>query len=573
MQSPAFYSIGVTIECNNRLARLFTHPIGVIYALMAAAWGRGANCEEKIPEGLMIDVIEQSRIFINPGERYRFGYTLLSPDASEAMKKVSCLKKGLELVGMEKPDKPVALGGNFRIAELQDRVSGELIGEQVYPRAIPHDHIELEAKRIARHKVVTLRWTTPLRMRRPNGKSRHKNSQSEGRAPQDYQLRDKHAFFDGEYFNPDLFFARLHKHLLEKNLPVPLEADYSSVRLESNRLIWIDQPYGRERTRFSGCVGEIVLKCPDRDLARILAWGQYARVGSNTKFGLGAYRVKEAGPDLMKMGRSMGFLDMAMTSSQLREAAGEYGLSCNDLTRVTGEVLRGDYRPRPGHFVSVAMPHGNDEVLCIPGRVDLVLQSAVRSVIAPSLNKLFDLSSFANRMGLSDEVSLRHLNKVYQEGYRYQVNGDFARDYDSVNHDRLKQRLIAYLADAKLVRLIMKWIRAESMTTGWGLPAGSPLSPVLSDLFLNDFAEKMADSEGRLVRLEDEFLILYPSMEKADFVYREAFKAAQRIVRSLNETSDLHESVKKSFYYHGFWFEFRGKWIARPARMPGLFRL
>src|SRR5262249_59106429 len=112
---------------------------------------------------------------------------------------------------------------------------------------------------------------------------------------------------------------------------------------------------------------------------------------------------------------------------------------------------------------------------------------------------------------------------------------DFHRFFDSIDHGLLRQRLDAYLADDRLVELIMLWVTSGAIQPGRGLPTGSVLSPLLANLFLDQFDEHVVGEGARLVRYADDFLLLFRDETQAKAVYEDAYREAEQLRLTLNE--------------------------------------
>ena len=152
---------------------------------------------------------------------------------------------------------------------------------------------------------------------------------------------------------------------------------------------------------------------------------------------------------------------------------------------------------------------------------------------------------------------------------------DFQRFFDSVDHRLLEARLDAYLGDPGLVGLIMTWVRqAAEGPSGRGLPIGSPLSPLLSNLFLDSFDEEIACAGGRLVRYADDFLVLYRTRAEAEAAYGLATRQAEALLLELNRDKTAVVNLCEPFEFLGFRFEKHDSWrilaTGVPARLEQL---
>jgi group II intron reverse transcriptase/maturase len=163
----------------------------------------------------------------------------------------------------------------------------------------------------------------------------------------------------------------------------------------------------------------------------------------------------------------------------------------------------------------------NARALCVPTVKDRVAQTAVLHVIEPILEKEFEECSFAFRKGRSVKQAVYKIKEYYESGYKWVVDADIDAFFDSVDHDLLVTKIKRYIPDKDIVGLIELWIKAEVWDgealkiMDKGIPQGSPISPILANLFLDEFDEEMLKQKQRYVRFADDFLILCKSPEKA----------------------------------------------------------
>jgi len=554
VQTP-FHRVQIVIAPTKRVALHVQHA-GLVYALLAEAFGRAAARAPLLPDGVMLDAPNVGQTVIESGAAFGFGMTILDDDSSAASALLAMFVDGLAEVGRAKPTRPVVLGGNFAVAEVRDLVAGEewLCGATL--RSVPWSCIREESERVLAAGTITLRFTSPLRMMRPK--------------PMRRRYRE---CFDAEFFDPALFVARTVRRLHElgqwptPELPAPRDA--APIAIVENRLVWMDYAYGstaRDKI-LAGALGRVRLKSDRPEVALALAVGQYARVGQSTRFGQGAYRIEEAGDDPSACPRTQSLLDAAMASLDLDEAGAAHDLPAGVVRRAARTIIRRQYRPKAPFRVDIVQPDGRSRVLAIPHRLDRALQRALLESLAPAVDRLLEEASVAYRRGLGRESAARHVRRAFEEGFRFGLRADFRRFFDTIDHDRLRDRLEAYLADDALVDLLMTWVAIGSPAPGRGIPTGAPLSPLLANLFLDSFDEEVARDGGRLVRYADDFVILYRTRAEADGVFGLATRAAQALELALNETKTAHVDVG-AFDFLGYRFERRERWVGEPTGAP-----
>ncbi len=543
-----FFRVRVVVEATAPV-RLHAQHGAAIYAWLAAAAGQERKGAPGLPDGLMIDAPEQCRVRIEPGEPYAFGFTLLDTDGNAAAGVLRTLVDGLAVLAATPLPGTPAWGGNYRLVGVSDLVTGAPWGSQQPLTPISVESLDDEAEQLARLDRVTLRFTTPLRRRRLADAG-----------------RPGHAYLDHTRFDAPQFAGALWTRLAGLGLTAGTPPTVEGLTCDSNRLVWLDFSYGpaAERTRLGGAVGRITLAGPIADWAKALVLGQYARVGSNTRFGFGAYRVEELGPERFPCRRALGLLDLALERPALDRLAEQAELPAGRLGHLAGALRDGTYEPGPSAIVEVRDGADRARRLAIPPVEDRVLQRAVVERLAPGLDPFLEDSSFAYRRGLSRHSAAKALASAWGAGFRWAVRADVHRFFDAIDHDALRDRLEAYLADDPLTDRLLAWVRAGAPEPGRGVPTGAPLSPLLANLFLDGFDERVAEEGGRLVRYADDLLILCRTRAEAEQRLDAARAAASALALALNEEKTEVVALTAPFTFLGFRFEWRQRWEIHP---------
>ena len=147
------------------------------------------------------------------------------------------------------------------------------------------------------------------------------------------------------------------------------------------------------------------------------------------------------------------------------------GLEAGVLSQTIRDIAEGTYEPHVPAVVEIGVEPKRRQ-LRIPSRRDRVLQRLVLEQLGPALDSIFETSSFAWRRGLGRHSSAKEISKAFRQGYRYAVNSDFDRFFDTIDHGLLEDRLRAYVGDAATVDLILRWVRASPTETGMQPAAG-----------------------------------------------------------------------------------------------------
>src|SRR6056297_1995647 len=208
-----------------------------------------------------------------------------------------------------------------------------------------------------------------------------------------------------------------------------------------------------------------------------------------------------------------------------RGAAGVDGLAIDqtaerlrdDWPRIREDLLEGRYAPQPVRRVDIPKPGGGIRTLGIPTVTDRLIQQAIAQVLQPHFDPTFSASSFGYRPGRSAKDAVKRARDHIAAGYRWMVDMDLAKFFDRVNHDVLMARLARRIEDKRLLGLIRRYLQAGLMAEGLisprrqGTPQGGPLSPLLSNILLDDLDKELERRGHAFVRYADDCSIFVRS--------------------------------------------------------------
>lgn len=238
-------------------------------------------------------------------------------------------------------------------------------------------------------------------------------------------------------------------------------------------------------------------------------------------------------------------LDALHQVQRNKGAAGVDGMTVEELpshlianwAKVRAKLDTCEYEPSPVRRVSIPKPDGGERLLGIPTVQDRLIQQAINQVLIEEYDPKFSDHSYGFRPERSAHDAIRKAKGYIEGGKRWVVDMDLEKFFDTVNHDRLMSRLKQDISDKRLLKLINSYLKAGVMEKGVviemeeGTPQGGPLSPLLSNIVLDELDRELESRGHSFVRYADDCNIYVSSRQAAERVLESIQKYVEKKLR------------------------------------------
>lgn len=200
------------------------------------------------------------------------------------------------------------------------------------------------------------------------------------------------------------------------------------------------------------------------------------------------------------------------------------------IEEVRTSLMEGIYRPQPVLGVKIPKPGGGERQLGIPTAIDRFIQQSIMQILNPIFDPTFSESSYGFRPKRSAHQALKAASAYVKEGHIWVVDLDLEKFFDKVNHDILMSKLAKRIDDKVLLKLIRRYLKTGMMQDGLsverqaGTPQGSPLSPLLSNIMLDEMDKELERRGHKFCRYADDCNI-----------YVQSQRAGYRVMKSLTQ--------------------------------------
>jgi RNA-directed DNA polymerase len=263
-----------------------------------------------------------------------------------------------------------------------------------------------------------------------------------------------------------------------------------------------------------------------------------------------------------------------------RGAPGVDGMTVEELRpyivahwREVREALDGGrYRPSPVRRVGIPKPDGGERQLGIPTVLDRFIQQAIAQAMTPLFEPLFSPHSYGFRPGRSAHEAVKQAQAYVQEGHDWVVDIDLERFFDGVNHDMLMARVARVVKDKRVLKLIRAYLESGVMVNGVvmemeeGTPQGGPLSPLLSNIMLDDLDKELEKRGHKFVRYADDCNIYVKTRRAGERVMDSVVQFLERKLKlKVNRQKSKVDRASKVKFLGFSFYKYRGEVRIRVA--------
>ena len=536
---------------------------------------------EAFERSFRIDAPEAGQSGYRAGDLYRFTLYALGECDDHLLQ----LLQGLQALPASAvtQQKAVPFRNNIALYSLQDGFDESPFYDIPSLCCYDHESLQQEVSLWQNIRHLRLRWISPARLLKD--KQQRQSLKGEARFCRDSEDIDARLLLSRLHDR----FAEFHRHHsvagpITRSGPPPVNTHYT-------HLFWVDNEYHDASGKghvIGGLSGLIEFSFnPDTQTDAIwplLILGQFTGIGQRTSFGYGRYLLEtlDEGVTHRRCLPAQSLIMRAATEENLQaayrhilqntshhqddellqleedETAGNDTLE--DLQNRMQDLQQLRYQAPELHGYLIEKSDGGVRPLSVPPFRDRILQRALAQIITPALEQLFYQGSYGYRPGRSRITAKQQIQLAWRQGYRWVYESDIEDFFDSVQLKRLQERLVALYDNDPAISAIINWMSAPVRFEGEliqrknGLPQGSPLSPLMANLMLDDFDSDMQQAGFLLIRYADDFIVLCKDREQAEQAHLLAQQSLAEHGLALNQEKTHIKPIEQGFKYLGYLF-------------------
>ncbi|MGY0615621.1 CRISPR-associated endonuclease Cas1 [Vibrio sp. FJH11] len=520
-------------------------------------------------ECLVIDCPESPRIHYKAGDYYRFNVIAFSPADNSLyhlMEQLASLPLGAPRKGPKLPFRD-----NLTVISINDMFTDQPIEDFFQLSEYDEDTLLTEAS-LWQYQSFRIEWLSPARLTRQ--KSIKDQSKGKARYCRDRQHLDASLFVERVY-NAISNLTRQIGADSPYQIPYPLPSS-----TQHSECFWVDVNYtdgNGKNNKMGGLLGSIPFEGISDDWLPFLVLGQYLGIGARRSFGWGRYilithddaisfRRPLAAHSILSELRDDNLLEDAWlhmrqgkttTPIELKESVTS---QLEKIKNNANRLLNNEYTPPVLTRFALNKEGKESRELLVAPIEDRALQRAVAKILTPICESLFCHHSYGYRPGRSRLTARDRISHLIRKGHKWIVEADIRRFFDTVDHKKLRSRVNGIFHDEQLTQSIMAWMSApidgEKNPTPRqiGLPQGSPLSPLMANLLLDDFDNDMENQGFQCIRYADDFVILCKSQASAERGLNAARASLIEHGFQLNQNKTRILPAEKGFHFLGYLF-------------------